>query len=86
METAPAAFTAILLASSRSNNFAADRRPGSSSKIAISELLAVGVAHDEASRLFLDGPRRREAAFRQRGYWCRFLRSSSSSFFASVSN
>ena len=56
--------TAIRLASSRSNNFAADRGRFIL-EIDINELLPIVVAHDEAGVVaFFDGPLRREAAGR----------------------
>jgi len=50
-------FAAIRLASSRSNNFAADLRPGHTG-----QLLSVGILHDKTSADVLDGARRRETA------------------------
>ena len=52
---------AMRRASSRVSRCAAERRPGSSSKH-VGERLPVGVADDEASVRFLDGPGQREAA------------------------
>jgi hypothetical protein len=70
-----AMLAAIRRASSLLSNLAADHRPGSSSKPEFATQSserssrrsvdsAVGVAHDKAGGLFLDGPRRREAARR----------------------
>jgi hypothetical protein len=61
-----AIFAAMRRASSLESSFAADLRPGSFSKIDVGKLLPVVVAHDKASGLFLDRPRRREAAGGQR--------------------
>src|SRR5215472_5710647 len=59
-------FAAILRASSLVSSLAAERRPGSFSKIDVSELLSVSVAHDVVVRLRLGSPRRREAAGHER--------------------
>jgi hypothetical protein len=57
-----AMFAAMRQASSRVNSLAADRRPGSSSKLDVCERLPVGVTDYKARVRFLDGPGRREAA------------------------
>jgi hypothetical protein len=73
-------FVAILRASSRVSNLAAERRPGLILKINIGELLPVVIGHDKAGGLLLDSPRRREAArlttalFATRQHRRRFLR------------
>jgi hypothetical protein len=46
-------------------NFAADLPPRLILEIDVSERLSVVVAHEETRGLFLDGPRRREAAIVQ---------------------
>ena len=55
-------FAAILRASSLVSSLTAERRRGSFSKIHVSELLSVSVAHDVVVRLHLGSPRWREAA------------------------
>jgi len=55
-------------------------------EIDIGDLLAAVIAHDKGGGLFFNGPGWREAACGQWRYCSCFLRSSSSSFFKSVSN
>ena len=59
-----AMLTAIHLASSRVNNFAADLRPRLVLEIDIRKRLPVVISDDKARGLFFNGPGRREAAAR----------------------
>jgi hypothetical protein len=61
-----AIFAAIRCALSLLINFAAERRPRLTLIIDIAQRLIVGVTHDETVRRYLGGPRRWEAAARQR--------------------
>jgi len=56
-----------MTASSFVSSLAAERRPASSSKIDIRQLLPVTIAHDIAGVLFLDGPQRRGSGERSFG-------------------
>jgi hypothetical protein len=60
-----AIFAAIRRASSLLSSLAAERRPGSSSKINVGKLVPVVIAHDKARVQLLDGPRRREGLARR---------------------
>ena len=61
-------FAAIRRASSLLSSLAADRRSRLILEVDIRELLAVAVADNKARGLFLDSPRRREAARRHRNH------------------